>query len=124
MRRRYDRDYSGAQRQLCRAVTKGTQLLEKASFLFNFKNFQKVYRSTRKLTFSQYKVQKIWNSRVANGFKVKEQRKIFSPDTHTSPVKKVNGKLGLNNNDETRRDKNATLLSNGNGVHSAIEKGR
>ena len=83
-----------------------------------------MYRSTRKLTFSQYKVQKIWNSRVANGFKVKEQRKIFSPDTHTSPVKKVNGKLGLNNNDETRRDKNATLLSNGNGVHSAIEKGR
>ena len=54
---------------------------------------------------------------------MKEQREIFSADT--SPLKRVNGKQssGLNNNVESRKNKNDKLVANGNGLHLDNKKG-
>ena len=54
---------------------------------------------------------------------MKEQQEIFSADT--SPLKRVNGKQssGLNNNVESRKNKNDKLVANGNGLHLDNKKG-
>ena len=54
---------------------------------------------------------------------MREQREIFNGDT--SPLKRVNGKLSLGqeNDVEARKTKKDKILANGNGINPVCKKG-